>query len=112
VLQALSAARRDDVLLSDRRSLLWLAPDYPGRHYSAHFFLTVDFARKQRDVARFFQGSAAEQAEFLRTQRIAYVFTPDLSVATGLRDVEGLRLVLENSAGSVFAFDSGPGRTD
>lgn len=111
VVQVLSAARRDAVLLADRQSLLWLAPDYPGRHYSAHFFLTVDFERKQREVAQFFRASASEQAAFLSAQRIAYVFTPDAQVAARLREVEGLRAVLENSAGTVFAYDAGTGRT-
>ncbi len=39
-------ARPDDVLLADTPDLLWMAPEFPGRLYVGHFFLTVDFTTK------------------------------------------------------------------
>ena len=53
---ALSALRsRSDtgqVLLAEPADLLWLAPEFPGRLYVGHFFLTVDFRQKHESLQR------------------------------------------------------------
>ena len=40
------------VLLAEPADLLWLAPEFPGRLYVGHFFLTVDFRRKNESLQR------------------------------------------------------------
>jgi hypothetical protein len=67
-------ASKDDVLVAREADLLWLAPEFPGRHYCGHFFLTVDYERRQAEVARFFAASADAQAAFLGDHRIRFVF--------------------------------------
>jgi hypothetical protein len=98
-----SRARPDDVLLSDGLSLLWLAPYYPGTHYCAHFFMTADYARKNDEVSRFFAATAAEQAAFLRAERVRYVFATARR-APALSTVPGLQRVIGNDVGTLFAF--------
>jgi hypothetical protein len=63
-------ATESDVLLADVHDVLWLAPEYPGRHYCAHFFLTVGYQRKRALQTRFFKSTAEQQAEFLRREGI------------------------------------------
>jgi hypothetical protein len=40
------------VLLAEPRDLLWLAPEFPGRFYIGHFFLTVNFREKNESLQR------------------------------------------------------------
>jgi hypothetical protein len=40
------------VLLAEPRDLLWLAPEFPGRFYVGHFFLTVNFREKNESLQR------------------------------------------------------------
>jgi hypothetical protein len=100
---AVQHARRGDLLLADERSLLWLAPEYPGVHYCAHFFMTVDYARKQQDVERFYAGSAAEQAAFLREHAVKFLFVPARQKPERFRDLPGLTLLVANDVGALYA---------
>jgi hypothetical protein len=100
-------AQPEDLLLADERDLLWIAPEYPGRHYCAHFFLTVDYKQKQADVAAFFAGNAQEQASFLREKDIRYVFVGAQRDPIRFSAVPGLRMVTATRVGSLFEFGGG-----
>jgi hypothetical protein len=96
-------AQRGDLLLSDETSLLWLAPEYPGRHYCAHFFLTVDYARKQEDVRKFYAGTAAEQSAFMREHDVKFLFVAARQKPERFADVPGLTLLVENGVGALYS---------
>jgi len=109
VVEALRArAGRDDVLLADSQSVLWLSPEYPGRHYSAHFFLTADFARKSADVDAFFRGALADPAAFLHDHGVRFVFVRADQHPERLRDLPGLSVAVENAVGTLFAVAEAP----
>ncbi|MGE5265454.1 MAG: hypothetical protein ACM3S0_18900, partial [Acidobacteriota bacterium] len=54
------SAAEDDVLIVDKTDFpwrtddLWLAPEYPGKLYCGHFFLTPNYESKCAEVNRFF----------------------------------------------------------
>ena len=48
----LSQSDTSQVLLAEPADLLWLAPEFPGRLYVGHFFLTVDFLQKSESLRR------------------------------------------------------------
>ncbi|MGE3471669.1 MAG: hypothetical protein AB7O28_15055, partial [Vicinamibacterales bacterium] len=102
------AARRTaspaDLLLADEGSLLWLAPDYPGRNYSAHFFLTVDYTRRQEEVTAFYRGDDVQRAAFLRAQGISQLFVPARYGPDGFAGIAGLRVIEASSVGTLFSF--------
>lgn len=41
-----------EVLVAEPPDLLWIAPEYPGRFFVGHFFLTVDYRAKNERVQR------------------------------------------------------------
>jgi hypothetical protein len=94
----------DDVLLTDGYNVLWLGPEYSGVHYCSHVFLTVDFARKYAEMNRFFDVASPEQQEFLRRERIRFVFAANGKNSDSVRKVDGLVLLKASSAGSLFEF--------
>jgi hypothetical protein len=49
------AADTSDILLAEPRDLLWIAPEFPGRLYVGHFFLTVNYKSKNEALARALQ---------------------------------------------------------
>lgn len=103
VAAAKQAAGRRDLLLADEQSLLWLAPEYPGTNYCAHFFMTVDYARKQREVTRFYAAPAEEQAAFLREHEVRFLFVPTKLQPARFKDLPGLTVVAENRVGALYA---------
>ena len=48
----LSRSDTSQVLLAEPADLLWLAPEFPGRLYVGHFFLTVNFREKTESLQR------------------------------------------------------------
>ena len=106
----------EDVLLASPREELWLAPEYPGRHYVAHFFLTADYDRKLRELEAFFQASPEEQVRFLVERDVRFLFVSahggrhrvlDLSVRQdpeSFRDLPGLDPIVETTIGTLFEF--------
>jgi hypothetical protein len=75
VLSTLAAqATAADVLVADGADLLWLAPTFPGRHYAGHFFLTVDYDRKQRELERLLTTASAEDAKFVTDGGFRWLF--------------------------------------
>jgi hypothetical protein len=97
---------------------LWLAPDFPGRHHVAHFFLTVDYERKLTELEEFFWASDEEQVRFLVERDIRFLFVSgqdgsrrflDVPVPRNpgsFRGLPGLEAVVETDQGTLFAFSS------
>jgi hypothetical protein len=104
-----------DLLLVDKSGSvlehddLWLAPEFPGRHYSAHFFLTVDYARKRDRAARFFQGTPGEQETFLRREHVDFLYVPAWRDPKRFAAIPGLTVVKETSLGTLYEFTDGRG---
>lgn len=70
-------ASERSVLLAQPREYRWLAPEFPGISYHAHFFLTVDFERKYAEVESFFASrDAQEHARFLDERGIDFLHVP------------------------------------
>jgi hypothetical protein len=101
-----SRAGRSDVLVADQTNLRWLAPDYPGRHYAGHFFLTVDFRRKQEVLAAFFDSASAEQrSAFLDQSSAGWVFLDEAYDPGEFTSLPGVHLVLQTPVGSLLQHD-------
>lgn len=105
VAAAKARAGRDDLLLADEPSLLWLGPEYPGMHYCGHFFLTVDYDRKQAEVTQFYKDDAAAQEAFLRAHGVKYLFVATRNAPASYAGRPGLVPVVANSVGTLFAVD-------
>jgi hypothetical protein len=99
-----SRATPEDLLLADRNPTLWLAPEYPGRHYVAHFFLTVDFERKRAEMEQFFLADAGSQARFLEDTGVRFLFVEATDDPTRFAAVPGLVLLKAIPDGSLFEY--------
>jgi hypothetical protein len=94
-----------DILLAREIPLRWLAPEYRGRHYAGHFFLTTRYERKQRRMAEFYETMDADQrAEFLRSEGIRWVYADTGAAASDLASVPGLRAVDRRPFGTLYEF--------
>jgi hypothetical protein len=104
-------ATKDDILITDmskppwKTDVLWLAPEYPGRLYCGHFFLTVDYDRKCNELVHFYNdGNLIQDLDFLRQNNIRFVYMgPDKSLQF-FSELPGLSLLISNNAGSLFEF--------
>ena len=106
----------EEVLVASPREELWLAPEYPGRHYAAHFFLTVDYDRKLRELEAFFRASPEEQVQFLVERDVRFLFVSarggqDRSLGLrvpqdpeSFRDLPGLDPIVATTIGTLFEF--------
>ena len=104
------------LLLASPREELWLAPEYPGRHQVAHFFLTVDYEDKVAELEGFFEATAEEQLQFLVERDVRFLFVSrhdgsprflDLRVPQDPGDfseLPGLEPAIETSHGTLFEF--------
>ncbi|HZU38437.1 MAG TPA: hypothetical protein VFA18_21105, partial [Gemmataceae bacterium] len=101
------AADAKDVLLAHEDELRWLAPEYPGKTYYAHFFMTVNYWQKRSNVDRFFSAGAAEQDAFLRKEGIRFVYVEPGRNSASLADVHNLVPLIRNSAGTLFQYTGG-----
>lgn len=104
-------ASPDDLLVVDRTQQAWktddrwLAPEYPGRLYAGHFFLTVDYDAKRRKVMDFFHNSSAEErAAFLRNARVRWVFAGPENDLAQLRSTPGVVVRLSFPEGSLLEY--------
>ena len=85
---------------------LWLAPEFPGRVYCCHFWLTVHHDERFRQVAEFFAGTATARERFLEKERIRWVFVAAPPVPAGFEGVPGLVPVLENGVGTLYRYEA------
>ena len=102
-------ASHDDILLVDKSDVpwktddLWLAPEYPGKFYCSHFFLTVDHDRKRAEVISFFKShNPEEQAAFLRKRKIRFLYVGAKQDPQRFERVPGLILLKSMPFGSLF----------
>jgi hypothetical protein len=106
-------ASPEDVLIVDKSEDptktddLWLAPEYPGKLYCGHFFLTVDYERKCGEVNGFFGSTPVEQAEFLKANKIRYLYVRAAQSPDRFQRVPGLVLLKSASIGSLFEYTGG-----
>ncbi len=107
-------AAPDDILITDMSKVdwevdpLWLAPDYPGKFYCAHFFLTVDFTNKRDELVKFYDPltTSQEQSAFLKEKHIRFVYVDANQNPSRFSQIPGLTQVLSNSVGAIFQFDN------
>jgi hypothetical protein len=105
-----SKAVDDDILIADlskldwKRDLLWLAPEYPGRFFCAHFFLCVDYDQKMRAVSRFYQDPPSAKAAFMQEINPRFVFVGPEQDLIKFQETPGLLMVVSNKAGTLFEY--------
>ena len=97
-----STATESDLLLARGGDLLWLGPEFPGRLYLGHFFLTVDYERKRREVEQFFALPADLQRKFLDERSIRFVFVSVREQAEQMDRVAGLVAVVRTDVGVLY----------
>ena len=97
-------ASKQDVLLSDPNLMQWLAPEYPGRFYVGHFFLTVGFERKHDEWKAFCDDSFDERFEFLRQHQIRFLYLPSDCRPMSLDRRSGLQRLARDRNGELFEF--------
>lgn len=101
---------RNDLLVADlskvdwMRDLLWLAPEYPGRHYCGHFFLCVDYTQKRNELIHFYQADPEEKAKFMDEIGARFVFVGPEHNFNQFEQTPGLELLLSNSEGAIFEY--------
>jgi hypothetical protein len=98
------AASPRDVLLADFRDRLWLAPDYQGRHYAGHFFLTVDYDRKHAETMALLKSDGSGAAEFLSKHRIRFVYVNSRREPAKFKSVPGLVPLHQTRDGVLFEY--------
>lgn len=102
-----TVATPDDILLADYFEYRWLMPYFPGRGYHPHFFLTVDFERRSREVEWFFsEAGPEERAAFLAGEGVDLVWVNierdslgTMSSTPGLTPIDGA------SHGTLYRFE-------
>jgi hypothetical protein len=103
-------AQVTDVLITDtakpawKSDLLWLAPEYPGKLYCGHFFLTVDYTQKCTDLRDFYGSDLEDQAKFLHEKNIRFIYLEPGKDLSQFEKIPGVDLILRNSAGSLFEY--------
>jgi hypothetical protein len=99
-----SRATANDILVADPNEMLWIAPEYMGKHYCAHFFLTANYEQKLVKVAEFFGAGPQDQAAFLQRERIRFVYAGQEKNPEKLAQVPGLTIVKATPIGSLFEY--------
>jgi hypothetical protein len=103
--QSLTALRQTadtaDVLLAEPRDLLWLAPEFPGRLYVGHFFLTVNYKAKNEALTRAVQSPDSMQALLQRSGTSLLFVNTDRDPAR-FAALAGLHPVAQTAVGTLF----------
>jgi hypothetical protein len=103
LIDAVAAADSTAVLIADETSLRWLGPEFPGRHFAGHFFLTVDYDRKRAALDAFFdETDPARQAAFLREVRPTLLFVPVWRDPARFELMGGLEPLVAEPPGTLF----------
>ncbi len=98
----LARADTSQILLADVPDLLWLAPKFPGRLHVGHFFLTVHFQTKLRDL-RAALADPALMPELLERSGADYLFVNESQHPARFASVPGLTPLAREEAGWLFA---------
>ena len=111
IISALKAeATADDVLMTSmvkppwENDLLWLAPEFPGKFYCGHYFLTVDYGRKRQEVIDFYDAPPERQASFLTDNHIRFIFVAADENPLRFERVPGLKPIRSSSVGTLSEF--------
>ena len=104
VVDALVAASdANSVLLAQPREYRWLAPEFPGISYHAHFFLTVEFERKQAEVEAFYASADLDsQARQLDAWGVDFLHAPRNSQPERFARLPGWRELARADGGVLF----------
>jgi hypothetical protein len=103
-------ATAGDVLIANmikppwENELLWLAPEFPGKLYCGHYFLTVDYERKRQEVIDFYSAAPERQANFLAEKGIRFVFVAPDENPLRFEQVPGLKPIKATSIGTLLEF--------
>jgi hypothetical protein len=103
-------AKENDLLVVDKSDEpwktddLWLAPNYPGKLYCGHFFLTVNYDQKRAALDQFFDSGPEERARFLNQERIRFVYVNAKKNPKSFETVPGIVLLKAASVGSLFEY--------
>ena len=107
-------ASESDILMVDKSypfwktDDLWLAPEYPGKLYCGHFFLTVEYERKRAEVIHFFEmSSPEEQARFLERENIRFLYVDAEKDLQHFKKIPGLVLIRATPVGYLFEYIDG-----
>jgi hypothetical protein len=110
VLDTLGArAQVSDVLLAEPPDLLWLAPEYPGRLYVGHFFLTHDY-RSRREALERALASPDSLGPLLDLAGARWLFAGPQRNAETLAATPGLAAVWRGPSGTLFEVRRPAGR--
>lgn len=102
VIDALKAsATNSDVLLAEPPDLLWIAPEYPGRLYVGHFFLTPGYGEKREALERAMIEPDSLGA-LLERSGARWVFANAGRDAARVGRTPGLTAVSASAAGTLF----------
>lgn len=94
-------AGASDVLLAEPPDLLWLAPEFPGRLYVGHFFLTRDYLARRAELERALALPDSLGALLNRTGA-RWLFAGSQHDAAALARAAPLERVSSGAAGTLF----------
>jgi hypothetical protein len=102
-------ASGDDILAADPGDLLWLAPEYPGRLFAGHFFLTVDYDRKIAEWRAFLADTLVDRRlAFLRRTGTRFFFVAEREGPEGFARVPRVTALARSEPGWLFEYRPGP----
>lgn len=90
-----------DVLLAEPADLLWLAPEYPGRLYVGHFFLTYQY-RARREALDRALATPDSLGGLLERSGARWLFAGPHRDAATLSRTSGLTIVWSGRPGTLF----------
>ncbi len=91
----------EDVLLAEPNELLWLAPEFPGRFYVGHFFLTPDFDTKSAELDRALD-SPLLLRDLLARSGARWLFAGANRNVSLISELDGIEPRVSNAAGTLF----------
>ncbi|MGE0555795.1 MAG: hypothetical protein AB7R55_20375 [Gemmatimonadales bacterium] len=102
-------ATAEDVLIVDKTKVpwrtddLWLTMGFPGRLYAGHYALTPGYERR-RDAVNAFFAAPIDSVEFLRRERIRFVYVGAERDLAPFEQVPGLAPVKRTAVGTLFEY--------
>ncbi len=93
-----------DLLLATEESLRWLGPEYSGRHFAGHFFLTIRYDQKRAELEAFLNTyDTTAQERFLRESGATLLFVESRRDPERFRQLSRLTPLIANEVGILFA---------
>ena len=101
VIRRLAGADPKAVLLAEPPDLLWLAPEYPGKFWVGHFFLTVDY-RARHEALRAALAQPDSLPSLLRRSGARWLFVNATRDVSRIARLPQLTPVTSSSLGTLF----------